>query len=62
MDVMAIFNLVTIIFLSKYVFAALKNYMKQKEAEKKPVFSVDSIPSLENTACWEREKTEEKIG
>ena len=37
MDVMAIFNLVTIIFLIKYAFAALKDYMKQKEAEKDPV-------------------------
>ncbi len=37
MDVMAIFNLVTIIFLIKYAFAALKDYMQQKEAEKDPV-------------------------
>ncbi|WP_257143865.1 alanine/glycine:cation symporter family protein [Bacillus pseudomycoides] len=62
MGVMAIFNLVTIIFLSKYAFAALKDYMKQKEAGQDPVFYADSIPGLENTECWDREKTEEKVG
>lgn len=53
---------VTIIFLSKYAFAVLKDYMKQKEAGKDPVFYADSIPGLENTECWEREITEEKVG
>ncbi|WP_260632124.1 alanine/glycine:cation symporter family protein [Bacillus bingmayongensis] len=62
MDVMAIFNLVTIIFLSKYAFAALRDYMKQKEAGQDPVFYADSIPGLEDTECWDREKTEEKVG
>lgn len=62
MGVMAIFNLVTIIFLSKYAFAALRDYMKQKEAGQDPVFYADSIPGLENTACWDREKTEENVG
>lgn len=62
MGVMAIFNLITIIFLSKYAFAALKDYMKQKETGKDPAFYADSVPGLENTECWDREKTEEKVG
>ncbi|CAM4116501.1 sodium:alanine symporter [Bacillus manliponensis] len=60
MGVMAIINLIAIIFLSKYAFAALKDYTKQKKAGQDPVFYADSIPGLQNTECWERDEKQEQ--
>ncbi len=62
MSIKEFLYLFTIISLNRYAFAALKDYMKQKETGKDSVFYVPSIPGLENTECWEREKLEEKVG
>ncbi|MDA2340466.1 alanine/glycine:cation symporter family protein [Bacillus cereus] len=55
MGIMAVINLVAIVFLSKYAFAALSDYIKQKKQGKDPVFYASSIPGLKNTECWEEQ-------
>ena len=62
MGIMAIFNLIAIIFLGKYAFSALKDYIRQKKAGKDPIFYATNIPNLHNTECWNSESTKEKIG
>ncbi|WMJ79191.1 alanine/glycine:cation symporter family protein [Clostridium sp. MB40-C1] len=58
MALMAITNLIAIAQLSNIAFKALKDYTKQKKKGKNPVFYADSINGLNNTECWEREKSE----
>ncbi|EJT5916357.1 alanine:cation symporter family protein [Clostridium perfringens] len=54
MGLMAILNIITILFLGKYSFLALKDYTAQKKAGiKKPVFKASSIPGLENVEEWQ---------
>lgn len=54
MGLMAILNIITISFLSKYSFLALKDYTNQKKAGiKEPVFKASSIPGLENVEEWQ---------
>ena len=54
MGLMAILNIVTILFLGKYSFLALKDYTAQKKAGiKEPVFKASSIPGLENVEEWQ---------
>ncbi|MGG5462593.1 alanine/glycine:cation symporter family protein [Clostridium sp. B9] len=54
MGLMAILNIITILFLGKYAFLALKDYTKQKSAGiKEPVFKASSIPGLENVEEWQ---------
>ncbi len=60
MGIMAVINLVAIVFLSKFAFTALSDYVKQKKQGRDPVFHASSIPGLENTECWEDSKVEEK--
>ncbi|PDZ48773.1 sodium:alanine symporter family protein [Bacillus sp. AFS094611] len=55
MGIMAVINLVAIVFLSKYAFAALSDYIKQKKQGKDPVFYANSISGLKNTECWEEQ-------
>jgi len=43
MGLMIVINVPVIVFLSKYVFRALKDYEKQKKEGKKPVFYVKNI-------------------
>lgn len=64
MGIMAVINLIVILFLSKFAFAALADYVKQKKEGKDPVFYANSIPGLKNTECWEEVafEKEEKIG
>ncbi|CAM4053439.1 sodium:alanine symporter [Bacillus manliponensis] len=63
MGLMAVVNLIAIVFLSKFAFAALADYIKQKNAGKDPVFSASSIPGLKNTECWGEEAgKEQKVG
>ncbi|WP_249728367.1 alanine:cation symporter family protein, partial [Bacillus paralicheniformis] len=50
--IMAVINLVAIVFLSKYAFAALSDYIKQKKQGRDPVIYAESIPGLTNTECW----------
>ncbi|MDU2657756.1 MAG: alanine/glycine:cation symporter family protein [Clostridium perfringens] len=54
MGLMAILNIITILFLGKYSFLALKDYTVQKKAGiKEPVFKASSIPGLENVEEWQ---------
>ncbi|MDK0978236.1 alanine/glycine:cation symporter family protein [Clostridium perfringens] len=54
MGLMAILNIITILFLGKYSFLALKDYTAQKKAGiKEPVFKASSIPRLENVEEWQ---------
>ncbi|MDZ4991736.1 amino acid carrier protein [Clostridium perfringens] len=54
MGLMAILNIITILFLGKYAFLALKDYTDQKKAGiKEPVFKASSIPGLENIEEWQ---------
>ena len=54
MGLMAILNIITILFLGKYSFLALKDYTSQKKAGiKEPVFKASSIPGLENVEEWQ---------
>ncbi|PER12020.1 sodium:alanine symporter family protein [Bacillus cereus] len=60
MGIMAVINLVAIVFLSKYAFAALSDYVNQKKQGKDPVFYADSIPGLKNTECWDKSAVADK--
>ena len=54
MGLMAVLNIITILFLGKYSFLALKDYTAQKKAGiKEPVFKASSIPGLENVEEWQ---------
>ncbi|MGL4849617.1 MAG: alanine:cation symporter family protein, partial [Clostridium sp.] len=54
MGFMAIVNLIAIFLLSKFAFAALKDYSAQKKAGiKEPIFKKSSIKGLENVSEWE---------
>ena len=60
MGLMVFTNLIAISFLSKFAYAALVDYLKQKETRKDPVFVANSIPGLKNTECWDGQDVEEK--
>ena len=61
MGIMAVINLVAIVLLGKYAFAALDDYTKQKKSGiKDPVFYASSIKGLENVECWKDENISEK--
>lgn len=53
MGLMALMNLCTIAVLSKFAFAAIKDYKQQRAEGKDPVFKAKSIPGLHNTECWD---------
>ena len=55
MALMAVINLITILFLGKYAIAALKDYGIQLKAGKDPVFKSSSIPGLKNVEAWDDE-------
>ena len=54
MGLMALCNLVAIIFLGKYAFKLLKDYRVQLKAGiKNPVFTKDKLPEIEDEIeCW----------
>ena len=58
MALMAIINLIAIAKLSKFAFAALKDYTTQKKKGQDPVFYSSSIEGLTNTECWENNSSE----
>jgi hypothetical protein len=58
MGSMAIINLIAILLLGKFAFAALKDYQIQKKAGKNPVFKASSIKGLKNTECWDDEDSD----
>ncbi len=52
MALMAVINLIAILFLAKYAIAALEDYSVQLKAGKDPVFKASSVPGLTNTEAW----------
>lgn len=56
MGLMAFINLIAIILLGKVAFAALKDYIRQRECDEDPVFYTDAIPGLKHAECWEKNK------
>jgi AGCS family alanine or glycine:cation symporter len=52
MGCMALINVVTIVFLSKYVVGALKDYQKQRKAGVDPHFKASSIGLENQTDYW----------
>ncbi len=62
MGLMAIINLIAIVFLGKYAFMALDDYTKQKKAGiKDPIFDASNIEGLENVECWNSKSVKKKI-
>jgi AGCS family alanine or glycine:cation symporter len=52
MGFMAIINLVAILLLGKWAFAALDDYTRQRKEHKNPVFCSDRIPGMPPTQWW----------
>ncbi|WP_242141958.1 MULTISPECIES: sodium:alanine symporter family protein [unclassified Bacillus cereus group] len=60
MGLMVFTNLIAITLLSKFVYATLADYIKQRKAGKDPIFRASSIPNLKNTECWEDNHVEKE--
>ncbi len=54
MAFMAIINLIAITLLYKVAIHALKDYQKQRQNGKNPIFYADSIPGLSKVEWWHR--------
>lgn len=52
MALMTIINLIAVLLLSKYAVRLFKDYFKQKQEGKDPVFHKDIIPELEQDIEW----------
>jgi len=55
MGLMALINLVAVMFLSPIAFRLIKDYTHQRRAGKDPVFTRDLMPDVEGIECWEDE-------
>ncbi|MBE5757235.1 MAG: alanine:cation symporter family protein [Clostridiales bacterium] len=53
MGLMALINVPVIIYLSRYAFRALKDYIKQKKEGKEPVFKVKDINLPDKVDYWQ---------
>lgn len=53
---MAIVNLIAIALLAPVASAVLKDYSRQRDAGKDPVFKASNIMSVKNTECWGEER------
>ena len=53
MGLMAIINMPVIIFLGRYAFRALKDYIKQKKSGVEPVFHAKDIGLPHDVDCWD---------
>lgn len=64
MALMALTNLVAIMLLGKFAFAALNNYLEQRKQGKDPVFYANSIEGLKGVEAWDLkpEATEQRKG
>lgn len=56
MAFMAMINFIAIFFLAKWAVKCLKDYEKQKNAGKNPVFYAENIPGLPPTECWHKDE------
>lgn len=55
MGLMALMNLIVIVMLGKYAFAALQDYMDQRREGRNPQFRYGSVPGLTSTDSWSKE-------
>jgi AGCS family alanine or glycine:cation symporter len=53
---MAIVNLIAIGLLAPIASAVLKDYTRQRDADRDPVFRASNIRSVKNTECWGEER------
>jgi alanine or glycine:cation symporter, AGCS family len=61
MGLMALVNLIALIFLGKIAIAALKDYTKQLKQGKNPVFFQDDIEGVNiSVECWPKRKNNEE--
>ena len=58
MGIEAIINIVVILILGKWAFAALEDYKAQKRQGLDPVFVAESIPGMPATDCWHETREE----
>ncbi|RWZ59138.1 alanine:cation symporter family protein [Halobacillus fulvus] len=56
MGIMALINLYAIFRLSSIAYAALKDYKRQKQEGKDPVFYQDHLPGVEGMEYWRRDQ------
>ncbi|MCS1351958.1 sodium:alanine symporter family protein [Mechercharimyces sp. CAU 1602] len=56
MALMAFINLVAILIIGKYAFAALRDYMEQRKQGKDPVFYAHKIEGLKGVECWQEDQ------
>ncbi|MDR6224835.1 alanine/glycine:cation symporter family protein [Desmospora profundinema] len=60
MALMALTNLIAIMLIGKFAFAALKDYLEQRKQGKDPVFYADSIEGLKGVESWDKQPTKEE--
>lgn len=58
MGVQATINIVAILILGKWAFAALEDYKRQKAQGLDPVFVADDFPGMPATECWHERREE----
>ena len=58
MGIQAFINIVVILILGKWAFAALDDYKAQKRAGLDPVFVADDFPGMPATECWHETRAE----
>lgn len=59
--IMGIFNTALILFLSKYAFEALRDYLRQRsDGVEEPVFDPSILSSQKGITCWPRKEDEGK--
>ena len=58
MGIEAVINIVVILILGKWAFAALEDYKAQKRQGLDPVFVASSIPGMPATECWHETREE----
>ena len=58
MGIEAIINIIVILILGKWAFAALEDYKAQKRKGLDPVFVADDFPGMPATECWHETREE----
>ena len=58
MGIQATINIVVIMILGKWAFAALDDYKEQKARGLNPVFVADKFPGMPATECWHETREE----
>ena len=61
MGIQATINIVVILILGKWAFAALDDYKEQKARGLDPVFVADKFPGMPATECWHETREELRV-